>query len=96
MRDFVVEVPVYIRVPITAPDADTASAAAVKYVDGITIGGSIERLAGAWQFIIPAIVPVEDDDAAPDVYLCSGGKRSVVSEDGYLQATGDDCDAAIH
>lgn len=95
MREFVVEVPVYVRVAIKAADTDTAALVGKKFVEEQMERphGSIERVGGIWQFVVPEIVPVEED-AEPDVYICSGGKLTYVPLEGPLVPTGDDCDLA--
>jgi hypothetical protein len=93
MREFTVDVPVFVRVVVEADDAEIAAAVSKKFVEEQMgpIDSRLERVGGAWQSVSPKIVPVDDDDAAPDVYLCRGGKLAWVAPSGLLELTGEDC-----
>lgn len=91
MREFIVEVPAFIRVTVDAQGPVDAGLVAGKIVDRLTFGESLERVGGVWQLVHPEIMPVDADEARPDVYVCSRGKLTYVDEEGWLEPTADDC-----
>lgn len=90
---FTVEVPVYLRVDVDAPDAETAAEMGTDFVERAQSNPSTMRLAvrqGA--YFSAGIVPLaEDQDRSPDVYVCRGGRLSYVDPDGFLEQLGEAC-----
>ena len=89
---FIVEVPTYFRVEVDAPDADDAARAA-EYLVGMAEPSDLSLIVAGYGHVTrTALVPLgpgEDND--PDVYLCRGGKLSLIDSAGQFVDTAEGC-----
>jgi hypothetical protein len=91
---FIVELPVYLKLEVDAPDADAAASTAEEFAVSAQENPSTGRIIVNDATILSAgVVPLgpEEEDRAPDVYVCRGGRLTLVNQDGWLEPFDEDC-----
>lgn len=90
---FTVEVPVYLRIELDAPDADTAAEMGTDFAEKAQHNPSTMHLAAKHgAFFGAGIVPLDsDEDREPDVYVCRGGRLNYVEATGEVSPLGEAC-----
>jgi hypothetical protein len=96
---FIVEVPTYVRVEVDARNADDAAAAAhaliekCQHIDLLHGGAFVEETGILRDARVTLLDP--DEDRAPDVYVCRGGKLFYVNDVGHPESLDEDCPIGI-
>jgi hypothetical protein len=89
---FIVEVPVYLKVELNAPDAQTALDRASLYGEEARLE-TIDGTSWGRHLLSVGIAPLapEEEDREPDVYVCRGGKLTAVDGEGFLDPLDEPC-----
>jgi hypothetical protein len=91
---FIVELPVYLKLEIDALDPSSAALAAEAFAVSAQENPSVGRITVNDVVILSAgVVPLdpEEEDREPDVYVCRGGRLTLVNEEGWLEPFDEAC-----
>lgn len=93
---FIVEVPVYLKFDVTAPDATAAGMVGEELA--LAAAGqpkstffTVATLSGLGTVHGVSVVLPDEDDRDADVYVCRGGKLSYVTPAGVPEPIDEDC-----